>query len=178
MVPRAFPICNSGTCASMGHWFRRQRSMDARDGEDAYRRRYAKKEPGPKTGPGGSVCRRGGRHHLPEGNMLMRSATLGGQRRRISVAGICSGDSDAATDTSACQPCTAGSVAGHLARKSHGARVWALAHVQSGASKLLKVPALRVRNEKIAEDLDACDRFQLFRIDEIGIERERIDVTE
>ena len=97
----------------MGHWFRRQRSMDARDGEDAYRRRYAKKEPGPKTGPGGSVCRRGGRHHLPEGNMLMRSATLGGQRRRISVAGICSGDSDAATDTSACQPCTAGSVAGH-----------------------------------------------------------------
>src|SRR3974377_1107500 len=39
------------------------------------------------------------------------------------------------------------------------------------------MPALRVRDQEIAEDLDARDRLQLFRIDEVGIEREGIDVA-
>ena len=33
-----------------------------------------------------------------------------------------------------------------------------------------KVPALGFRHQEIAEHLDAGNRFQLFRIDEIGIE--------
>ncbi len=35
----------------------------------------------------------------------------------------------------------------------------------------LKVPALRLGDEEVAKDLYACNRLQLFRIDEIGIER-------
>ena len=37
----------------------------------------------------------------------------------------------------------------------------------------LEMPALRLRHQKVAEHLHARDRLELFRIDEIGIERDR-----
>ena len=40
------------------------------------------------------------------------------------------------------------------------------------------MPALRIGDEEIAEDLDARHRFELFRIDEESIERERFVVAE
>ena len=44
--------------------------------------------------------------------------------------------------------------------------------------KELKVPALRVGNQKVAKYLDARHRLELFRIDKIGVERERIGLAE
>ena len=35
-------------------------------------------------------------------------------------------------------------------------------------------PPLRHGHQKIAEDLHARDRFEFFRIDKVGIERERV----
>lgn len=42
----------------------------------------------------------------------------------------------------------------------------------------LKVPALCVGDEEIAENLDARDRFEFLRIDEIGVHRERVGLAE
>ena len=42
----------------------------------------------------------------------------------------------------------------------------------------LEIPALRFRDKKISENLHARDRFQLFRIDEIGIQRDRVVLRE
>ncbi len=44
--------------------------------------------------------------------------------------------------------------------------------------KELKVPALRVGDQKVAEYLDARHRLELFRIDKIGVKRERIGLAE
>ncbi len=42
----------------------------------------------------------------------------------------------------------------------------------------LVIPALRVGDQKVAECLHARDRFELFRIDEIGVERDRVGLGE
>src|SRR5262249_33374876 len=42
----------------------------------------------------------------------------------------------------------------------------------------LKVPTLCVGDEEVAENLDACDRFEFLGIDEIGVHRERIRLAE
>jgi hypothetical protein len=42
----------------------------------------------------------------------------------------------------------------------------------------LKIPALRVGDEEIAKCLHARHRFQLFRIDEVGIERDGLRLAE
>src|SRR3569833_1962509 len=77
----------------------------------------------------------------------------------------------------ACQPCGPGKMPWatclpcserKLQRKSNVSRV------RSAAKRLRafsKTPALRVAHEKIAEGLNACHRFELFRIDEERIER-------
>src|SRR5512139_2068474 len=44
--------------------------------------------------------------------------------------------------------------------------------------KKLKVPALRVRHQKVAENLDARDRLEFLGIDKIGIHRERVGFAE
>ena len=43
---------------------------------------------------------------------------------------------------------------------------------------MLEMPALRVGDQEIAEDLDTRHRFEFFRIDEVGVERERVGVAE
>ncbi len=45
-------------------------------------------------------------------------------------------------------------------------------------ARTLEVPALRIGDKEIAEYLDARDRFEFFRIDKIGIERERVGFAE
>src|ERR1700722_15828106 len=42
----------------------------------------------------------------------------------------------------------------------------------------LKIPALRVGDEKIAERLHPRHGLELFRIDEIGVERDRLSLAE
>jgi hypothetical protein len=42
----------------------------------------------------------------------------------------------------------------------------------------LEIPALGVGDQEVAENLYACNRFQLFRVDEVRIERERIFLAE
>jgi hypothetical protein len=44
--------------------------------------------------------------------------------------------------------------------------------------KFLKMPALRVGDQKVAKYLDARDRLEFFRVDEIGVERERVGFAE
>src|SRR4051795_4355069 len=44
--------------------------------------------------------------------------------------------------------------------------------------RLSEIPLLRFRDQKVAEDLNARDRFELFRIDKERIEREIVDVAE
>src|SRR5208282_1055142 len=46
------------------------------------------------------------------------------------------------------------------------------------SSGTLEIPALRVGDEKVAKRLHAGDRFELFGIDEIGIERDGIGLGE
>src|SRR5262249_5436409 len=41
-----------------------------------------------------------------------------------------------------------------------------------------EVPALRVGDEEISENLNTCDRLEFFRINKISIERERVGFAE
>ena len=41
-----------------------------------------------------------------------------------------------------------------------------------------EIPALRFRDQEIAKHLDARNRFQLFRINEIGVERDGVGFAE
>ena len=41
-----------------------------------------------------------------------------------------------------------------------------------------EIPALRIRDEKVAESLYAGDRFEFFRVDEIGVERDGVGLAE
>lgn len=66
----------------------------------------------------------------------------------------------------------------HVSHAAHPA-----SHIQSVSpweteSRALEMPALRVRDEEIAKHLDARDGFQFFRIDEVGVERERLAFAE
>ena len=42
------------------------------------------------------------------------------------------------------------------------------------AGQELEIPALRVGDQKVAKRLHARDRLEFFRIDEVGVERDRI----
>src|SRR6185295_19837091 len=42
----------------------------------------------------------------------------------------------------------------------------------------LKVPALCVVNEEVAENLDACNRLEFLGVDEISVHRERVRLAE
>ena len=46
------------------------------------------------------------------------------------------------------------------------------------AAKNLVAPALSIGDEKVAKCLHACDGLELFRINEIGVERDRLAVGE
>ena len=75
----------------------------------------------------------------------------------------------------ACQPCAAGNIVTIFARST---TVCLVASARGDAKNRLEIPALGVCDEKVAEDLQPGDIFEFFRIDEIGVERDRVGLGE
>lgn len=123
------------------------------------------KKPGPARGPV-SVCRRGGRQHLPEGTCCALG-TLGGVHVR------CTASQDYARHSLVQQR-----RAPHDRHAKSQIRCPHSGILEFLASENLKMPALRVGNQKVAKYLNARDRLEFLRIDEIGVERERIGFAE
>src|SRR5262249_35659374 len=113
------------------------------------------KKPGPAGGPVSVIAGVGAGNILPEGNKLPTGDSgripSGATARLL----LCEGGSSAAMPNVACQLCA---IAAH--------------------SRISEMPALRVGDKEVPEHLDARNRFEFFRIDEIGIERERFSFTE
>ena len=63
-------------------------------------------------------------------------------------------------------------------RESFAYRPCGVANRRISFRENLEMPALRVGDQKIAEYLDTGDRLEFFRVDEIGVERERLGFAE
>jgi hypothetical protein len=93
---------------------------------------------------------------------MLRDIDSGRISSDAAACGLCEPIPGQATTWAACQPC-------------HFAILWA--NKPFGAARL-KIPTLRVGDQEVAEHLDARHRLEFFRIDEIGVERQRIRFAE
>jgi hypothetical protein len=94
----------------------------------------------------------GADNHLPEGNNWQLCRCEAQQRARCQEGAVCAWKRSKQYDE---------------AHASH-AGSWA------GGWRMSEVPALRLGNQKIAKYLDAGNRFQFLRIDEIGVKGDGI----
>ena len=98
---------------------------------------------------------------LPEGNMLHAEAfwedASGGNAHNVTLR-LC-----------------AGNAVGRMSAMWNQQRHSSLPDCRRGASER---PALGIRDQEVAENLYACNRFKFFRIDKVGVERERVLLAE
>src|SRR6187397_2259882 len=73
------------------------------------------------------------------------------------------------------QACTANPM---MAANSHAALARMITKMNARDCGASEIPALRLRDQEVAEYLHARDRFQLFRIDEIGVEHDALRFRE
>jgi hypothetical protein len=140
-----------------------------------------------RRGPG-SVRRRGGADdHLPEGNCCLHCGChLGGWGNRLASQhddyARCTRDAQrkALHVSHAKNLCAvSGIYAGYICtRCDRTSQRRARLHRVRAAIKASEIPALRVGDEEIAKSLHARDRFKLFRIDKVGIERHSLGLAE
>ena len=95
--------------------------------------------------------------------------------RRSSKLLVCESRPRASTPVVACQPCA---IANRLMSNEFTASADFRQPKHALLKEKLKVPALCVGDEEVAENLDARDRLEFLRIDEIGVHRERVGLAE